>query len=548
MQDGAGNLLSSSTRGAQQPLSVQILDASGNQVTTFGGAGGTASNFGSAFPTPGTAVGFNDGTNMVPGRVLAVGNDAVSNSTPSILSAAWNYMYNGTTWDRLRGDTTNGVWVNVKTSATVPASQSGNWSTRIQDGTGNNLTSVARGTQQPLSVQVVDGSGNQITNFGSTGGTSSSFGNSFPAVGTAAGYSDGTNMQPGRIVTTAIDANANTTPQIISGAFNYMFNGTTWDRWRGDTTNGAWVNVKNTANVAIHDAAGNNLTSQTRGTQQPLSVQILDSSGNQVTSFGGAGGTASNFGSTFPVAGTAAGYSDGTNMVSGRVIATAADATSNATPEIISGAFNYMYNGTTWDRIRGSTTNGILTQISNVNGNGQATSANSSPVVIASDQSNLPNNLKQVNGATISLGQTTMSASLPVTMASNQSALPIASVAAATGGASTTGNIVPNNTTGVTVKASAGTLYGVQVYSINTPVWLKIYNTTSATCGSGTPVKRLLIPAAATVTNGNGSNITFGPQGIAFSTGISYCVTGGIADADTTLPAASSYTVNIDWN
>lgn len=38
------------------------------------------------------------------------------------------------------------------------------------------------------------------------------------------------------------------------------------------------------------------------------------------------------------------------------------------------------------------------------NPNGQATMANSSPVVVASDQSNLPTNTKQLNGVTVSVG------------------------------------------------------------------------------------------------------------------------------------------------
>lgn len=121
-------------------------------------------------------------------------------------------------------------------------------------------------------------------------------------------------------------------------------------------------------------------------------------------------------------------------------------------------------------------------------------------------------------------------------------------VATATGGQSTTGNIVANNTTAVVVKASAGTLYGAQLYGIGSaPAYLKIYNATSATCGSGTPVKRLMIPAASTAANGAGSNISFGDVGVDFSTGITYCVTTGIADADTTAPAASTYLVNLDW-
>ncbi|ETN97661.1 hypothetical protein RFI_39869 [Reticulomyxa filosa] len=45
-------------------------------------------------------------------------------------------------------------------------------------------------------------------------------------------------------------------------------------------------------------------------------------------------------------------------------------------------------------------------------------------VTLATDV-NVPGNIKQINGTTISLGQTTMSASLPVTLASNQSTLPV---------------------------------------------------------------------------------------------------------------------------
>jgi hypothetical protein len=55
---------------------------------------------------------------------------------------------------------------------------------------------------------------------------------------------------------------------------------------------------------------------------------------------------------------------------------------------------------------------------------GQTTMANSSPVVIASDQSNLATNIRQINGVALALGQALMAASLPVALASNQSDLP----------------------------------------------------------------------------------------------------------------------------
>ena len=143
---------------------------------------------------------------------------------------------------------------------------------------------------------------------------------------------------------------------------------------------------------------------------------------------------------------------------------------------------------------------GVNAFVTNANANGAATAANSAPTVQAIDQVN-----------------------------------------------STTGNIAANNTTSVVVNAAATTLYGIQVFGIGSaPAYLKLYNATSATCGSGTPVKRIMIPAAATAANGTGAVIPFS-LGLRFSTGLTYCVTTGITDADTTAPAANTYLVNLDW-
>jgi hypothetical protein len=120
--------------------------------------------------------------------------------------------------------------------------------------------------------------------------------------------------------------------------------------------------------------------------------------------------------------------------------------------------------------------------------------------------------------------------------------------AGASTGATPGQEIAPNNTTGVLLKASPGVIWGVQLGGIGSaPAYLKLYDTATApTCGSGTPVKRLIIPAASTAANGAGSNVPF-PTGVQFQNGIGYCVTTGITDADTTAPAASTYLVNIDW-
>lgn len=71
------------TTAQTSPLS---LDTSGslrvNCITGCGGSGGTASNFGSTFPTAGTAAGFTNGTNMVAAQVGDVNN----------VAAATNYL------------------------------------------------------------------------------------------------------------------------------------------------------------------------------------------------------------------------------------------------------------------------------------------------------------------------------------------------------------------------------------------------------------------------------------------------------------------------
>lgn len=123
------------------------------------------------------------------------------------------------------------------------------------------------------------------------------------------------------------------------------------------------------------------------------------------------------------------------------------------------------------------------------------------------------------------------------------------SVPTTSGGLSVFSAIVANNTTSVAVKATAGQIYGIDAYSISstaTAAWLKIYNATqgSTTCGSGTPVARILIPA--TGASGSGQ-VWHDPNGDAYSTAITYCVTTGIADNDTTAPAASSYVVNFHY-
>lgn len=109
-----------------------------------------------------------------------------------------------------------------------------------------------------------------------------------------------------------------------------------------------------------------------------------------------------------------------------------------------------------------------------------------------------------------------------------------------------TSTIVANNTTAIVIKATGGTVYSVDGFNNGAAIaYVKLYNASSATCGSGTPQARYLIPFGS-ASNGSGFNIS-NINGDAYGNGIVMCVTTGIADNDTTAPAASTYIVNIHY-
>ncbi len=116
----------------------------------------------------------------------------------------------------------------------------------------------------------------------------------------------------------------------------------------------------------------------------------------------------------------------------------------------------------------------------------------------------------------------------------------------ATGGMSVKSFIVANNTTSFAVDTTAArTLYGIAAFSISNtaPAFVKLFNTAqgSVTCGTTTPVDRMVIPANQS--QGAGF-IWSAPLGVAYGTAITACVTGGLADNDTTAPAASTFLVS----
>lgn len=141
-------------------------------------------------------------------------------------------------------------------------------------------------------------------------------------------------------------------------------------------------------------------------------------------------------------------------------------------------------------------------------------------------------------------GQAAMAASAPVVIASNQSTLAVQALPATSGGLSRSRTLIPNNTTNIIVKASAGQVYKIRATNNSSTIaYIKLYDAVSATAGSGTPADTIMIPAASA--GGAGIADWYGDIGAAHATGITFIVTTGIADADTTAPAASAYIVTV---
>lgn len=116
---------------------------------------------------------------------------------------------------------------------------------------------------------------------------------------------------------------------------------------------------------------------------------------------------------------------------------------------------------------------------------------------------------------------------------------------ATSGGLAMSATISAASTNATSVKASAGQVYGIEVFNTNAAArFLKLYNKASApTVGTDTPVKVLTIPGNAA---GAGMVISF-DKGLAFGTGIAFALTTGVANSDTGAVAANELVVNIDY-
>jgi len=163
------------------------FDANGYlKVNTAAGAaaGGTSSSFGSGFPTPGTAAGFSDGTNMVAGRAGPVANSA---SAAGYLDALGVCQYlatpptiTDTRFNQVQCDVNGNTKVTVvNTNANGQAALASSSPVAIakNSGTGSTVAGAAVGTAGTASAEVVTVQGiASMTPFLSNPGTAANWG------------------------------------------------------------------------------------------------------------------------------------------------------------------------------------------------------------------------------------------------------------------------------------------------------------------------------------------------------------------------------------
>lgn len=110
-------------------------------------------------------------------------------------------------------------------------------------------------------------------------------------------------------------------------------------------------------------------------------------------------------------------------------------------------------------------------------------------------------------------------------------------------------HLVSANSTNATLIATGQhTIFSVELGGVgSSPAYVKFYDkATAPTCGTDTPVKTLIIPVASTAANGAGSNVLMA-IGFQVQSGLGMCITGGMADNDSTAVAAGSFVANVDY-
>lgn len=235
-----------------------------------------------------------------------------------------------------------------------------------------------------------------------------------------------------------------------------------------------------------------------------------------------------------------------------------ADGASNPTTPTV-GSANLLYNGTSWDRARGDTTNGLDVDVTRVQGtvtvgahdlSGSALAALQlidDPVVPDDAAFTVGTSKVQVAGFLADEASTDLVdegdvGAARITLDRKQV---VAQYAHVSGGWTPYKLISAASTNATSVKASAGQVGVILVTNTNaSPRYLKFYNKASApSVGTDTPVLTLAIPGNSA---GAGISLPAG-AGFEFTTGIAFALTTAPEDSSIGPVAANEIIVNLGY-
>lgn len=105
------------------------------------------------------------------------------------------------------------------------------------------------------------------------------------------------------------------------------------------------------------------------------------------------------------------------------------------------------------------------------------------------------------------------------------------------------GIVTTASTNAINVKAGAAQFFGYEIFNTTTTVYyLRLYNTVGApTCSSATGFIRSVPIPPAGAAGGVGGAVLYRATGVAYGTGLAYCITGGASSTDNTNAAVGIF-------
>jgi hypothetical protein len=235
-------------------------------------------------------------------------------------------------------------------------------------------------------------------------------------------------------------------------------------------------------------------------------------------------------------------------------------------------SMNMVWDGATWDRLPGNSTDGLLVNLgtnNDVSGTVTANAGTGTFTVDATGQGDVPITLAGeavvLGAGTAEIGKLAAGTATIGKLGANSGTdigdVDVTSISAGTNligdvglsGARTSGGTtifrsIDLDESEEEIKATAGQVYWIHAMNLSaSTLYLKLYNATAATVVVGTTTPVMTLPLATQGdTNGAGFTLSI-PNGIAFGTAITAACTTGIADNDTGAPGANTCVVNLGY-